>query len=621
MKTRLFIIALLAGMIAVSCTKEDILDPTSLPTAELADAYFTFDIVSGVNSTRSVTGNPNGDSHGDANDSGHSHVGTNDENNVSKIMLVFYNTNDETTNGDGLAKTYSVGDSQSVGIKKNSDGSYSPAESFMVNTTGTYKVIVVANPPAALSDKSASNSSAAKAIYDQILNGSYSGQPSDLMGENGDYFMMANQSEVTISVTSANNKDNPARPANAINIERVLAKATYRQVAENNAYTIKADKYKYTISTVPGWVKNSDGGHTYYSSGFAAATTNEKNLNDRTSIYVAVINGITRYFTSSSDYTSYVNGVETTAKLMVENTELASKEGFYPIYTATKNVTESTETEYTVKLLEYALINLNKSTYYIRHTGSQSAAPFGSLNNSTFLFDPNSSAKNASSDSFDGTQYFTNAWTGYQSVVATLPFKALPGSGDDHGAVTGTSSGEPTTVGGLLGYMFENGVTSANQTMDKTTSVVFKGQIVDKSGNGVTLFKYDESFYKDLEALFEAVEGLPGEWTTQQYINGTIDADDLKGIGVSVYENGYCYYAAQIKHFDDGKADVAGPNEFIKMRNNVYSISVKSVDKFGFSEMEMVELEDAIEGGEESIYLTLEAKILPWIVRFTDVEF
>ena len=57
------------------------------------------------------------------------------------------------------------------------------------------------------------------------------------------------------------------------------------------------------------------------------------------------------------------------------------------------------------------------------------------------------------------------------------------------------------------------------------------------------------------------------------------------------------------------------------MRNNVYSVAVTSVDKFGFSEMEMVELENAIEGGSESIYLTLEAKILPWIVRFTDVEF
>ena len=169
--------------------------------------------------------------------------------------------------------------------------------------------------------------------------------------------------------------------------------------------------------------------------------------------------------------------------------------------------------------------------------------------------------------------------------------------------------------------MFENGVTADFQTMDKTTSIVFKGQILDEGGNAVTLFKYDESFYKDLEALFNDVTGLPGNWTTQQYLDGTIDAEDLKGIGISVYENGYCYYAAQIKHFDDGNAETTGPNEFIKMRNNVYSVAVTSVDKFGFSEMEMVELENAIEGGSESIYLTLEAKILPWIVRFTDVEF
>ena len=618
MRTKLFVIALLAGIMAVSCTKEEVIVPADQPTAQMADAYFTFDIVSGVNSTRSVAGNPIGDTHGNADDSGHSHAGTAGENTVSKIMLVFYNTSDETANGDGLAKTYVIGENVSVGIQKNADGSYTPSESFMVNTTGTYKIMVVANPPAALAEQTATNSSAAKAIYDAILNGSYNGAVSGLMGENADYFMMANQSEVTINVTVSNNKENPARPASAINVERVLAKATYRQVAENNEYTIKADKYKYTISTVPAWVKNSDGSYTYFSSGFAAATTNEKNLNDRTPIYVAVINGVTRYFTSTSEYTSYVNDEQFTAKLMVENTELASKEGFYPLYSAVKEVTGNGQSEYKVKLMEYALVNLNNATYYVRHTGAQAASPFGTLGTGNFLFDPNSSYKNTAND-FDGANYFANAWTTYQNAVSTLPFKALPGADADHGAVS--NADEATTVGGLLGYMFENGVTADFQTMDKTTSIVFKGQILDEGGNAVTLFKYDESFYKDLEALFNDVTGLPGNWTTQQYLDGTIDAEDLKGIGISVYENGYCYYAAQIKHFDDGNAETAGPNEFIKMRNNVYSVAVTSVDKFGFSEMEMVELENAIEGGSESIYLTLEAKILPWIVRFTDVEF
>lgn len=618
MRTKLFVIALLAGIMAVSCTKEEVIVPADQPTAQMADAYFTFDIVSGVNSTRSVAGNPAGDTHGNADDSGHSHAGTAGENAVSKIMLVFYNTNDETANGDGLAKTYVIGENVSVGIKKNADGSYTPAESFMVSTTGTYKVMVVANPPAVLADQTATNSSAAKAIYDAILGGFYNGAVSGLMGENADYFMMANQSEVTINVTVANNKENPAKPASAINVERVLAKATYRQVAENNEYTITADKYKYTISTVPGWIKNPEGNYTYFSSGFAAATTNEKNLNDRTPIYVAVINGVTKYFTSSSEYTSHVNGEQTTAKLMVENTELASKEGFYPLYSAVKEVTANGQSEYKVKLMEYALVNLNNATYYVRHTGAQAASPFGTLGTGNFLFDPNSSYKNTAND-FDGANYFANAWTTYQNAVSTLPFKALPGADADHGAVS--NADEATTVGGLLGYMFENGVTADFQTMDKTTSIVFKGQILDEGGNAVTLFKYDESFYKDLEALFNDVTGLPGNWTTQQYLDGTIDAEDLKGIGISVYENGYCYYAAQIKHFDDGNAETAGPNEFIKMRNNVYSVAVTSVDKFGFSEMEMVELENAIEGGSESIYLTLEAKILPWIVRFTDVEF
>ena len=617
MKTRFFLTIVLAGLLAVSCSKDDLATTIDQPTAERAEAYLTFDIVSGVNSTRSIDGDSSGDPHGDANDSGHSHVGTDGENAVSKILLAFYNTNDETTGGDGLVRVYSVGENQSVGIQKNSDGSYTPSESFLVNSTGLYKIMVVANPPAALEQKSASNSSAAKAIYDEILNGTYSGQVSGLMGENADYFMMANQSEVTVNVTASNNKQNPAKPANAINIERVLAKATYRQTAENNTYKVTADKYTYTIQTEGGWVyQSATDSYKYYSSGFAAATTNEKNINERRSIYVAVIDGTTKYFTNTSSYTGYIGGVETVAKLMVEDTQLASVEGFYPIYTGVKNMTESGTVEYNVQLLEYALVNLNNATYYVRHTGAQNGSPFGTIGNTSFLFDPNSSYKNAEGD-FDGTSYFTNPWTSYKNAVATLPFAALPTT--DHGAVSNAT--EATTVGGLLGYIFENGVTAANQTMDKTTSVVFKGQIKDASGNPVTLFKYEDSYYKDLEVLFSAVEGLPGNWTTQQYVDGTIDADDLKGLGISVYENGYCYYAAQIKHFDDGKADTAGPNEFIKMRNNVYSIAVSSVEKFGFSELDMPELENAIEGGDESIYLTLEAKILPWIVRFTNVEF
>ena len=106
MKTRFFLTIVLAGLLAVSCSKDDLATTIDQPTAERAEAYLTFDIVSGVNSTRSIDGDSSGDAHGDANDSGHSHVGTAGENAVSKILLAFYNTNDETTGGDGLVRIY-----------------------------------------------------------------------------------------------------------------------------------------------------------------------------------------------------------------------------------------------------------------------------------------------------------------------------------------------------------------------------------------------------------------------------------------------------------------------------------------------------------------------------------
>ena len=99
MRTKLFVIALLAGIMAISCTKEEVLTPTDQPTSEMANAYFTFDIVSGVNSTRSVDGNPSGDTHGNADNSGHLHVGTAGENTVSKIIPFLNDSQKEILKG------------------------------------------------------------------------------------------------------------------------------------------------------------------------------------------------------------------------------------------------------------------------------------------------------------------------------------------------------------------------------------------------------------------------------------------------------------------------------------------------------------------------------------------
>jgi hypothetical protein len=57
------------------------------------------------------------------------------------------------------------------------------------------------------------------------------------------------------------------------------------------------------------------------------------------------------------------------------------------------------------------------------------------------------------------------------------------------------------------------------------------------------------------------------------------------------------------------------------MRNNIYSVGVTSLNGFGFSEDNIEEITEVEEGTAESIYLTLSAEILPWIVRYTNVEF
>ena len=82
----------------------------------------------------------------------------------------------------------------------------------------------------------------------------------------------------------------------------------------------------------------------------------------------------------------------------------------------------------------------------------------------------------------------------------------------------------------------------------------------------------------------------------------------------------------EIKHYaddnDDKNESGKGVMEFAIMRNNIYSLAVESVDGFGYAS---TNLEEAAANDETlsdlSVYLTMKAKILPWIVRFNNITF
>ena len=87
---------------------------------------------------------------------------------------------------------------------------------------------------------------------------------------------------------------------------------------------------------------------------------------------------------------------------------------------------------------------------------------------------------------------------------------------------------------------------------------------------------------------------------------------------LNVYYDGKCYYySAQIKHFEDGKDNAAGVMEYAIMRNNIYSLAVTNVKGIGSATLELTPNAPVV---DVSAYVNLEVSILPWIVRFNDLD-
>ena len=291
MKIKNLMLGMLASLAIVSCTNDEILEDVNnpqQPAIEESESYMTFAIIQGA-STRVLNGNSTGDQDGNAENSGHTSTGTTNEANVKEVMIVYYNT-DETSN-DGYCGTITVGNEII-----NNNGVYEPAVPFLVNTTGEYKVAVVLNPCAALKSLTANNRIDAEKHYETVINGEYEGNANGLIGTNQDAFMMTNKSEITINVTANNNEATPATPESAIEVERVVAKMTYRTINENNIYDITAEQYSYELNHIAAWVKAANGSYTYYADGFYPAHSGEKELNERIHFFVAIINGETLYF-------------------------------------------------------------------------------------------------------------------------------------------------------------------------------------------------------------------------------------------------------------------------------------------------------------------------------------
>ena len=697
MKIKSLLIGMLACTALVGCSDDDVLNNAEKENqqTEKMQAYMTFSIASATNSSRGVNeGTTTGDVDGDEESSGHTNAGTANENNVKQVMIVYYNEDAQSNEGDGLVATYSLptGDIKKTGITYNADGTYSPDEPYELKGIGTYKVLIVLNPNEDLKTRTATNSSTAKTIYDYILGNesNSSDDVSDVIGASKDEFMMTNKSVITIEVTPEHNsKDNAAKPLDndgreeIIEVERVASKITFRPTTMPNftavgelkngvnVYGIDYTPYTYSYARSNYWVKNSDGTYTYLIGLYPAITADSNKDN----ILVFINDDKTRTYyeldpVNTTPHVGKVDGFDEPQPAPIVIAYKTNEGNAYsgvPVYKG-GTATAGTPLTYYVKLNRYILTNLNNKINYVRHTGTNATDvisvenAFGTVSSSTYLLDPNTAEKSQNvttttdnvlgfASGYDGSKWFGN--TAFKTITSQIEngnatLTNLPGSNNDNnqyetdedgnigteGIVDGETTSESNYVGSILSYCLENSVKANNQNPLLTTGIIFEAQIYDNKGNVVPLMYHvkhggEDQFYSNLAALVEETGGAENSpwfaYTDEEYnlesLKDVTKLNALKNAGINVYKDGKCYYfSSQIKHFDYGTGE-KGVMEYAIMRNNIYSLEVSSVDEFGFSSLD---LESGILESEtelEKVYLTMKAKILPWIVRFNNITF
>ena len=284
------------------------------------------------------------------------------------------------------------------------------------------------------------------------------------------------------------------------------------------------------------------------------------------------------------------------------------------------NEDEPTTKTYYVHLTHYALTNLTTSVYAVRHIDNRQ---FGILDDGEYLVTPAITTENPFKQTLaevkdDASKVMNGVFTGTDFVA--LPTTNTDGTANNGHATTDKNNNSVTysNVGGFMQYLYENSCAEGvTPTANNVTGIVLAGDIYDETGAKVdVLYKYNHRFFRTLQALLEDEENAENPAFANLTPNSTDDA--VKKAGIDIYPEGRCfYYSAQIKHFDDGIADNIGVMEYAIMRNNIYSLGVKSIKEIGDASLNLTPNTPI---SDIRSYVELEVSILPWIVRFNDLE-
>ncbi len=619
-------------------------------------AYLSISIANNGNSTKANTG----DGQGDAEDSGLENAGTTNENKIASILLVAL-SEDGTS---GYAKLYATEAIEDKWTPNSGANTYT-SEPIKLGV-GTYKILVVANPYAGFVNgfTEATDLTTVKGLYDKIRDGKYVPDGSTIntadaaagvLATTNDGVMMANQQEVSQALTENNTPENPATVT--VNIERTVSKITYRQQKADDVYTVPvAGQVK--AKTIPDC--NTDDNKSNVTLNVAKdACTPTPNT-----VYVLIeedkesgTRTVTVYGAPNASSEGKYRLLEAKTQVDYNAGTADQKEGWYVVAdvddveaSLTYQFDGTGTTDWYVRLEGYALVNLSKEVYHVRHIQDAHGvpAPFGTLNGNNFLITPYWDDKNGvefdAGGNFVGIPatgtwfYNTLAQVSEESEKLTIDsdgnfetdtdvpasyFKPWPTTdAEDPGAVTPSGQGNPE-VGVRLAYCFENSTDIEHQKHGLSTGITFVARMYKDANceNPVDkLYQYNGYNFESLAAIGEAFGGNTPQ-AILDLINGTTPetTESLKAAGIVKYVGNICYYySTQIKHYDNGNNNTLGNMEFAIMRNNIYSLAVTNITRLGDP---IVDPTPETPNETKEAALQVVVKILPWIVRYNDIEF
>lgn len=288
-----------------------------------------------------------------------------------------------------------------------------------------------------------------------------------------------------------------------------------------------------------------------------------------------------------------------------------------------------------ITLKNYYVVNARKEGYYFRHVDKESTVtnPLTEANygNSSvtlpYVTDPKTYNK-----TYTATPALANSYGDWylqgSSAFGLSSFGTFSGTYTD---MPGYSSGAETKV---AAYCYENTMLKDRQKNGYTTGIVFKAEIAPSKmmkkkspGDGVEetttigsigeIFYHSGIFYKDIEAL-KAAGVLLADGTTSSSVSGA--PADLKKNDVQCFKKGsadgqfICYYPYWIKHLpSEGTAEDV--MEFGIVRNNVYQVTVASIQGVGKDGVTENIITDTETDDPTTVLLNVKLSIKPWVVR------